>query len=55
MLNPKEIFLENGKIDNKEAFAIAKIANVIIQSAKSQIDYKKITGNPDKITFLESN
>ena len=42
-----------GKIDTRQAQAIARVASVIITSAKVQVEYKKLTGKPKKIGFLE--
>lgn len=43
----------NGSIDSRQAQAIARLASVIITSTKVQVEYKKMTGKPKKISFLE--
>lgn len=44
----------NGEMDNKEALSVARTASTIVATCKVQVEYKKVTGDPKRIRFLES-
>lgn len=45
---------QNGEIDNNQITGVARITGVIVKSLAVQVNYKKLTGNPEEIRFLES-
>lgn len=47
--------LRNGKIGISEAKQLANVSGKVISTAKTQMEYNKMTGNSNKIKFLESN
>lgn len=50
-----EIFsdLQNKKLSKSEANSLANVSGKILKSASLELDYKKYTGNKNKIHFLE--
>lgn len=47
--------LKAGKIQPREASALANLAGKMISSAKAQIDYQTLHKQPKKIEFLEES